>query len=99
MYVVPFWYYGHSTTLAPVCQVVPNKFVNSAKMRLDIFSHIVVQYQYGGETMNEVNFNLRIPEELNEQLILIAKEEGRSKNKEIEYILKEYVSEYKKKKD
>lgn len=49
--------------------------------------------------MNEVNFNLRIPEELNEQLIIIAKEEGRSKNKEIEYILKEYVSEYKKKKD
>lgn len=49
--------------------------------------------------MNEVNFNLRIPEELNEQLILIAKEEGRSKNKEIEYIIKEYVNEYKKKKD
>lgn len=48
--------------------------------------------------MNEINFNLRIPEELNEELILIAKEEGRSKNKEIEYILKEYVKAYREKK-
>lgn len=49
--------------------------------------------------MPEINFNLRISEELNEQLIIIAKEEGRSKNKEIEYILKEYVRAYKEKKD
>ena len=49
--------------------------------------------------MAEINFNLRISEELNEQLIIIAKEEGRSKNKEIEYILKEYVRKYKEKKD
>lgn len=44
--------------------------------------------------MSEMNFNLRIPEELNEELIKIAKLEGRSKNKQIEYILKEYVKKY-----
>ena len=44
--------------------------------------------------MAETNFNLRIPEELNEELIKIAKIEGRSKNKQIEYILKEYVKRY-----
>lgn len=44
--------------------------------------------------MSETNFNLRIPEELNEELIKIAKIEGRSKNKQIEYILKEYVKKY-----
>lgn len=44
--------------------------------------------------MSETNFNLRIPEELNEELINIAKIEGRSKNKQIEYILKEYVKKY-----
>lgn len=44
--------------------------------------------------MAETNFNLRIPEELNEELIKIAKIEGRSKNKQIEYILKEYVKKY-----
>lgn len=44
--------------------------------------------------MAETNFNLRIPEELNEELIKIAKLEGRSKNKQIEYILKEYVKKY-----
>ena len=44
--------------------------------------------------MSEMNFNLRIPEELNEELIKIAKSEGRSKNKQIEYILKEYVKKY-----
>ena len=44
--------------------------------------------------MNTVFFNLRIDEELNEMLVEIAKEEGRSKNKQIEYILKEYVKKY-----
>ena len=44
--------------------------------------------------MSETNFNLRIPEELIEELIKIAKIEGRSKNKQIEYILKEYVKKY-----
>lgn len=42
----------------------------------------------------QINFNLRIDEELNEQLQEIAKEEGRSKNKQIEIILKEYVKRY-----
>lgn len=41
-----------------------------------------------------INFNLRISEELNEKLIQIAKEQGRSKNKQIEQILKEYVKDY-----
>ena len=49
--------------------------------------------------MSQINFNLRIDEELNEDLISIAENEGRSKNKEIEYILKSYVNEYKKEKD
>lgn len=44
--------------------------------------------------MEIINFNLRIPEEINEEIIKIAKEEGRSKNKEIEYILKKYIEEY-----
>lgn len=48
--------------------------------------------------MEIMNFNLRITEELNNDLIEIAKEEGRSKNKEIEFILKEYVKKYKEKK-
>lgn len=47
----------------------------------------------------ETNFNLRIDEKLNEELIQIAKEQGRSKNKQIEMILKQYVEEYKKRKD
>ena len=46
----------------------------------------------------ETNFNLRIDEELNKKLQEIAKEQGRSKNKQIEQILKEYVEEYEKKK-
>lgn len=46
--------------------------------------------------MPDINFNLRISEELNEQLIKIAKEQGRSKNKQIEQILKEYVEKYNK---
>lgn len=45
--------------------------------------------------MDIINFNLRITEELNEQLIKIAEEQGRSKNKQIEYILKQYVQKYK----
>ena len=49
--------------------------------------------------MSEVFFNLRINETLNEQLIKIAAEEGRSKNKQIEYILKEYVKNYLKSND
>lgn len=44
--------------------------------------------------MSEMNFNLRISEELNNELIRIAKKEGRSKNKQIEQILKEYVEQY-----
>lgn len=44
--------------------------------------------------MNQVNFNLRIPEEVNEEIIKIAEKEGRSKNKQIEYILKEYIKKY-----
>lgn len=45
--------------------------------------------------MSTVYFNLRIDEELNEAIIRIAQEEGRSKNKQIEQILKEYVKRYK----
>ena len=44
--------------------------------------------------MSTVFFNLRIDETLNDQLAKIAAEEGRSKNKQIEYILKEYVKNY-----
>jgi len=58
------------------------------------FVHIVVQYQYGGDTMSEINFNLRIPEEMNAKLVEIAKAEGRSKNKEIEMILREYINKW-----
>lgn len=46
--------------------------------------------------MSTVFFNLRIDEELNDQLIKIAENEGRSKNKQIEQILKEYVKQYQK---
>lgn len=44
--------------------------------------------------MSTVFFNLRIDEDLNERLVRIAAEEGRSKNKQIEYILKDYVKRY-----
>lgn len=44
--------------------------------------------------MSTVFFNLRIDESLNNRLMEIAAEEGRSKNKQIEYILKEYVRNY-----
>lgn len=44
--------------------------------------------------MEIINFNLRIDEDLNDKLIKIAALEGRSKNKQIEYILKKYVANY-----
>lgn len=44
--------------------------------------------------MEIINFNLRIDEDLNNKLIKIAELEGRSKNKQIEYILKKYVANY-----
>ncbi len=44
--------------------------------------------------MSTVFFNLRIDEKLNDELAAIAIEEGRSKNKQIEFILKEYVKGY-----
>ncbi len=44
--------------------------------------------------MDTITFNLRISEELNEKLIKIAEECGRSKNKQIEQILKEFVKRY-----
>lgn len=44
--------------------------------------------------MSTVFFNLRIDEELNEEIVKIAQEQGRSKNKQIEQILKEYVKKY-----
>ena len=56
--------------------------------------HNVVLLWYGGSTMETINFNLRISEELNEKLIKIAKEQGRSKNKQIEQIIKEYIERY-----
>jgi hypothetical protein len=46
--------------------------------------------------MAQMQFNLRIDEEINEELIKIAENEGRSKNKQIEYILKKFIEEYKK---
>ncbi|MDO4945562.1 MAG: hypothetical protein Q4E74_10230 [Ruminococcus sp.] len=46
--------------------------------------------------MDIINFNLRISDDLNEKLIKIAEYEGRSKNKQIEYILKKYVEQYEK---
>lgn len=46
--------------------------------------------------MDIINFNLRIDEELNEKLIKIANEQGRSKNKQIETILKNFVNNYEK---
>ena len=44
--------------------------------------------------MSQINFNLRVSEEINEELIRIAEKEGRSKNKQIEQILKEYIEKY-----
>lgn len=44
--------------------------------------------------MSTINFNLRISEEMNERLVEIAEEQGRSKNKQIEQILKEFIENY-----
>ena len=44
--------------------------------------------------METTSFMLRISDELNNKLVEIAKIEGRSKNKQIEYILKKYVDSY-----
>ena len=44
--------------------------------------------------MSQIQFNLRIEETINEELIRIAEKEGRSKNKQIEYILKEFIQNY-----
>ena len=41
-----------------------------------------------------MTFNLRISDELDYKIKAIAKTEQRSKNKEIEYILQEYVKKY-----
>ncbi|TAN64077.1 Arc family DNA-binding protein [Paraclostridium sordellii 8483] len=38
-------------------------------------------------------FTLRIPKELLESLRVVAKEHGRSVNKEIEFIIKKYLEE------
>lgn len=44
--------------------------------------------------MDIIYFNLRISEEMNDKLTAIAKLEDRSKNKQIEYILKKYIQQY-----
>lgn len=44
--------------------------------------------------MANVFFNLKIDEEINEILTKIAKLEDRSKNKQIEYILKKFIDDY-----
>ena len=49
-------------------------------------------YYYGRGDI--VEFNVRIDDDLNEELKMIAKKEGRSKNKQIEYILRKYVENY-----
>lgn len=41
-----------------------------------------------------MTFNLRLQDELDYKIKHIAKNEQRSKNKEIEYILTEYVKKY-----
>lgn len=46
--------------------------------------------------MDIINFNLRISEDLNDKLIKIAEKEGRSKYKQIEQILKQFVERYEK---
>lgn len=44
-----------------------------------------------------MTFNLRLSDELDYKIKIIAKNEQRSKNKQIEYILQEYVKEYEEK--
>lgn len=46
--------------------------------------------------MPQIQFNLRIDEDINDEIIRIAKKEGRSKNKQIEQILKEFIEKYQK---
>lgn len=41
-----------------------------------------------------MTFNLRLSDELDYKVKVIAQKEQRSKNKQIEYILQEYVKEY-----
>lgn len=41
-----------------------------------------------------MTFNLRISDEIDTKVKIIAKKEQRSKNKEIEFILQEYVKKY-----
>ena len=41
-----------------------------------------------------MTFNLRLSDELDYKIKAIAKKEQRSKNKQIEYILQEYVKDY-----
>ena len=41
-----------------------------------------------------MTFNLRLSDELDYKIKIIAKNEQRSKNKQIEYILQEYVKDY-----
>lgn len=47
--------------------------------------------------MSTINFNLRIDEKINDKLIEIAEKQGRSKNKQIEFILKEFIEEFERK--
>lgn len=49
-----------------------------------------------GNVLSQINFNLRLPEKLNAELTRTAEKESRSKNKQIEYILKKFVDEYEK---
>ena len=44
--------------------------------------------------MSIVSFSIRIDESLYEKLTVIAKEEYRSRNKQIDYILKQFVENY-----
>lgn len=44
--------------------------------------------------MSTVTFNLRIDEKINDKLIEIAEKQGRSKNKQIEFILKEFIEKF-----
>lgn len=41
-----------------------------------------------------INFNLRISETINNEIVKIAKKEGRSKNKQIEKILEMFIKNY-----
>lgn len=41
-----------------------------------------------------MTFNLRLADELDYKIKVISKKEQRSKNKQIEYVLQEYIKEY-----